>query len=265
MSPYSYTVNCSILLTHLPLLERPHAVRDAGFNAVEFWWPFDCAVPGDREVDEFVRAVSNAGVTLSHLNFAAGNLADGDRGLLSDPQRISEFRDNIEVVVGIGEQLGAAGFNALYGNRVDGVAPEMQDELATENLVLAAEAAARIGACVLLEPVSGFPAYPLQLARDAVEVIERVGRANIGLLADLYHLAVNGEDIPTAITRFSNYIRHVQIADVPGRGAPGTGDLPLTDYLSQICETGYDGYVSLEYVSAASDPFSWLARDGFAG
>ncbi|WP_041450840.1 hydroxypyruvate isomerase family protein [Hoyosella subflava] len=265
MSPYSYTVNCSILLTHLPLLERPHAVRDAGFNAVEFWWPFDSAVPGDREVDEFVRAVSDAGVTLSHLNFVAGNLAAGDRGLLSDPRRASEFRDNVDVVVGIGEQLGASGFNALYGNRIDGVAPAIQDELATENLVLAAEAAARIGACVLLEPVSGFPAYPLKLARDAARVIDRVGAPNIGLLADLYHLAANGEDIPSAIARFNAHIRHVQIADAPGRGAPGTGELPLTDYLSQICETGYDGYVSLEYVSSSADPFAWLPRDGFAG
>ena len=85
MDTLDYTVNCSILLTELPLLQRPQAARDAGFDAVEFWWPFAEPVPADREVDEFVRAVEDAGVQLTGLNFAAGDMPAGDRGLLSDP------------------------------------------------------------------------------------------------------------------------------------------------------------------------------------
>ncbi|MBE7195518.1 MAG: hydroxypyruvate isomerase, partial [Gordonia polyisoprenivorans] len=69
------TVNCSILLTDLPLLHRPQAARDAGFGAVEFWWPFAAAVPADRDVDAFGTAVEDAGVRLTHLNFAAGDLS----------------------------------------------------------------------------------------------------------------------------------------------------------------------------------------------
>src|SRR3954466_4186340 len=144
MSPRRYAVNLSIMFTELPLLARPAAAREAGFTAVEFWWPFGAAVPADREVDEFVRAVEDAGVSLIGLNFAAGDMPGGDRGLVSWPARSAEFRDNVDVAVGIGERLGCRAFNALYGNRVEGVRPEEQDELGAENLAIAARAAGRI-------------------------------------------------------------------------------------------------------------------------
>ena len=112
-----YAVNCSILFTELPLLERPAAAKQAGFDAVEFWWPWPVAVPGDAEIDEFVAAVTDAGVQLIGLNFAAGDMPGGDRGLVSWPARSGEFRDNVDVTVGIGERLGCRAFNALYGNR----------------------------------------------------------------------------------------------------------------------------------------------------
>src|SRR5215203_6462629 len=132
-----YDVNCSILFSVLPLLERPASARQAGFDAVEFWWPFATAVPSDREVDEFVRAVGDAGVRLVGLNFFAGDMPGGDRGLVSWPARSGEFRDNVEVTIGIGERLGCRAFNALYGNRVDGADPAAQDDLAVENLAIA--------------------------------------------------------------------------------------------------------------------------------
>lgn len=258
----SWTVNCSILLTDIPLLDRPRAARDAGFDAVEFWWPFARAVPGDHEVDEFIRAIRDAGVTLTGLNFAAGDMPSGDRGLLSDPARSAEFVDNIDVVVGIGGQLGTRGFNALYGNRVEGTDPAVQDEIASENLAMAGRAAAAIGAVVLVEPVSGAPAYPLLTASDAVEVLDRVrdehGVDSLRLLADLYHLAVNGDDVDGVIDRFAGRIGHVQIADAPGRGAPGSAQLPLTAQLERLASAGYSGRIGLEYKSAEADPFAWL-------
>ena len=118
-----YEVNCSILFTELPLLERPAAAKAAGFDAVEFWWPFTVAVPADADVDEFVGAIDDAGVQLVGLNFFAGDMPGGDRGLVSWPARSAEFRDNIDVTVGIGERLGCRAFNALYGNRIDDVHP----------------------------------------------------------------------------------------------------------------------------------------------
>jgi len=152
-----YDINLSILFTELPLLERPAAAAAEGFRSVEFWWPFDTAVPADRDVDAFATAVRDAGVQLIGLNFFAGNMPGGDRGLVSWPARSSEFRDNVDVTLGVGSRLGCRAFNALYGNRVDGVSPQEQDELGAENLALAAKAAAGAGAIVLVEPVSAPP------------------------------------------------------------------------------------------------------------
>jgi hydroxypyruvate isomerase len=258
--PLPYEVNCSILFTELPQRQRPEAVKRAGFDAVEFWWPFSEAVPSDTDVDAFVAAVENAGVQLVGLNFFAGDMAGGDRGLVSWPGRSAEFRDNIDVTIGIGERLGCKAFNALYGNRVDDASPQEQDELGAENLALAAKGAARIGGTVLVEPVSGAPAYPLLTAADALTVIDRAGEPNIALLADLYHLAVNGDDVDKVIADHTDRIAHVQIADAPGRNEPGTGSLPLLAQLADLRAAGYDGWVGLEYKpsGASADSFGWI-------
>ncbi|MEN8584213.1 TIM barrel protein [Arthrobacter sp. KBS0703] len=260
----TYTVNCSILLAELPLLERPAAAKAAGFDAVEFWWPFESSVPTDAETTAFERAITDAGVQLSGLNFNAGNMPGGDRGLTSWPARSTEFRDNIDVVAGIGERLGCKAFNALYGNRVDGESAEKQDAVGAENLAAAAAGVARIGGTVLLEPVSGAPRYPLLTAADALKVIARVreesGAGNVKLLADFYHLAVNGDDVAAVIENHAKDFGHIQIADNPGRGAPGTGQLPLGEWIARSRELGYDGYIGLEYKEPADTAFSWAIR-----
>jgi hydroxypyruvate isomerase len=267
----TYTVNCSILLTELPLLERPAAAKAAGFDAVEFWWPFETSVPADSEITKFENAITDAGVQLTGLNFNAGNMPGGDRGLVSWKGRCSEFKDNVDVVAGIGGRLGCKAFNALYGNRQDEFTPEEQDELAVRNLAAAAEGVARIGGTVLLEPVSGAPRYPLLTADDALRVIARVkaeaGAGNIKLLADFYHLAVNGDDVDKAIAAYTGTpggIAHVQIADAPGRGAPGTGTLPLGEWIARSRELGYEGYIGLEYKEPQETAFSWAIRERIA-
>jgi hydroxypyruvate isomerase len=255
-----FDVNLSILFTELPLLERPAAAKEAGFDAVEFWWPWSVAVPSDAEVDAFVTAVRDAGVQLVGLNFFAGDMPGGDRGLVSWPARRPEFRDNVDVTIGVGEQLGCRAFNALYGNRVDDATPAEQDALAGENLAIAARAARRIGGTVLVEPVSGAPRYPLLTAADALDAIDRVGEENVKLLLDVYHLAVNGDDVDKAIDASAGRIGHVQIADAPGRGEPGTGKLDIDGHLRRIAGTGYDGWVGLEYKATGDHPFDWLPR-----
>jgi len=245
-----YLANCSLLFSEWPLLERPAAARAAGFDAIEFWWPFAAAVPSDQDVSAFVGAVRDAGVTLIGFNFFAGDLFGPDCGVLSIPPRSDEFRDNLDVAVGIGAELGVQAFNALYGNRIDGIAPRAQDELAIENLALAAAAAQRIGATVLVETVSGPKPYPLRTAADVLAVLDRVqaaGVQNIGMLADLYHLASNGDDVDAVIAAHTDRISHVQIADAPGRGEPGSGRLDLDGQLHALDERGYHGWVGLEY------------------
>jgi hydroxypyruvate isomerase len=261
-----YLANCSMLFTERPLLERPQAAKDAGFDAIEFWWPWpEQPDPGDAAVDAFVEAVTDAGVRLVGLNFFAGDLAGPDCGVLSVPDRASQFLENLPVAVAIGERLGVSAFNALYGNRVESATPEEQDGLGRDMLEQAAKAADSIGATVLVESVSGPKPYPLRTAADAAEVVHAVreaGHANIGFLCDLFHLANNGDDVAKAIASYTDITAHVQIADCPGRGEPGSGDLDLDALLSDLAARGYVGWVGLEYkpTSTTEASLAWLPR-----
>jgi hydroxypyruvate isomerase len=157
-----YYVSCSMLFTELPLLERPAAARRAGFGAVEFWWPFAQAEPSSSEIEAFIISIREAGVRLIGLNFIAGDMPSGDRGLVSWPGRSSEFRTSVQVARMIGCELGYQSYNALYGNRLAGANPVEQDSLALENLSYAAKEVAKIGGTVLIEVVSGSDNYPIR-------------------------------------------------------------------------------------------------------
>lgn len=257
-----YDVNLSILFTELPQHDRPAAARDAGFDAVEMWWPFAVPEPGDREVDALLRRIADAGVRLVGLNFDAGDMGAGERGLASRPDSSARFRANIDVAVGIAEATGCRVLNALYGNRVPGLDPRAQDELAVTNVALAAEAARRCGATVVVEPLNSRdnPDYPLTSSDAALAFADRVGAGNVALLADFYHLAVMGEDPIAVIERHAPRFGHVQIADAPGRGQPGTGTIPYGRVLAALGAAGYTGHVGLEYrpVGPTTDSFTWM-------
>ncbi|MFE4533444.1 TIM barrel protein [Streptomyces scopuliridis] len=265
-----FDVNLSILFTELPLLERPAAAAAAGFDAVELWWPWtDTPTPPRAELDALRKALDDAGTRLVGLNFYAGQLPGPDRGALSVPGEESDrFRANIEVAAEFASATGCGALNALYGNRVEGVDPRAQDELALENLVRAAHAADRAGASLLIEALNQpeSPLYPLVSAPSAVEVVDKVnaatGLGNAAFLLDLYHLSMNGEDLTEVIDRYTGKTGHVQIADNPGRGAPGTGSLPLEDLLGRLRKAGYTGWVGLEYKPGdrpSTESFDWLA------
>ncbi|MGW6527815.1 TIM barrel protein [Streptomyces venezuelae] len=274
-SDQRFNVNLSILFTELPLLERPAAAAKAGFGAVELWWPWvDAPTPEQSELDALKQAIEDAGVQLVGLNFYAGQLPGPDRGALSIPGEESEkFRANLAVAADFAKSLGCTALNALYGNRVEGVDPAVQDERALENLVLAAREADRVGAILLIEALNKpeSPLCPIVSAPKAIEIVDKVnaatGLGNAKFLMDLYHLSMNGEDLPSVIEQYAAKTGHVQIADNPGRGAPGTGSLPLEGLLDQLKKTGYEGWVGLEYKpgdAPSAEAFGWLPAEARA-
>ncbi|MFD5461216.1 TIM barrel protein [Kitasatospora sp. NPDC127059] len=267
---HGFTVNLSILFGELPLLERPAAAAAAGFTAAELWWPFGTEhSPGRAELDAVRKAFSDAGVRLTGLNFL-DDLSQGARGTVSVPSERDRFRANLPVAAELAASLGATALNALYGNRIEGVEPAEQDALALENLVLAAQAAHEIGAVLLIEALNKAesPDYPLVSAAAAVEVVDKVnaatGLGNARFLCDLYHLAMNGEDLAAVIDLHADKIGHVQIADNPGRNEPGTGELDFEDLFARLSAAGYTGSIGLEYrpsSGVSADSFDWLPRE----
>ncbi len=257
--------NLSIIFSRIPFLERFDAASRAGFDLVEIWWPHTEYAAGLTD-DAVVDAVRRAGVTVVMLNFDGGNLAAGDRGLAGDPTRATEFRANVPRALALAGRLGCTKLNALAGLVADGIDPTGQRALLTESIGIAAAQSVAYGATVLVEPlnVHDTPGYLLPDVDSALELIEAVGQPNVKIQFDLYHVARAGADPMAAIQRAAGRIGHVQIADVPGRHEPGTGELPFAEIFDNLRDVGYTGDVGLEYVPTNPDApdFTYLAGLG---
>jgi hydroxypyruvate isomerase len=252
-----FCANVSILFKEAPFLERFGRAREAGFSAVEFWWPLG------EDLDEVEEAVKEARLTVALFNFHAGDMPAGDRGLLSDPERQEGFRENVPVALELARRLGCGKLNALVGQEIPGMSREEQLELARENVGWAAGGAAEYGVEVLVEAVNTFENGPYLLYRtdDAAKFVASVGKANVKVQHDFYHMQRMEGNLSVTLRRHIGEIGHVQVADSPGRGEPGTGEIHYPYVLGVLEELGYDGYVGLEYnptTERTEDSFAWI-------
>jgi hydroxypyruvate isomerase len=255
-----FCVNVSILFTEVPLLERFARARDAGFDAVELWWP------RGEDLSAVRAAIEDAGVDVVVLNFDAGDMPAGDRGLISDPDRQEAFRANVPVALELAQAVGCTKLNALAGHELPGLERAAQLELARDNVRFAADAARGQGADILIEAVNTYENGPYLLSRtqSASDFARSVGRENVRLQYDAYHMQRMEGDLTATIERHIGEIAHVQIADSPGRGQPGTGEINFDYVLRRLAELGYDGHVGLEYKAPAGDTegsLEWLPRE----
>jgi hydroxypyruvate isomerase len=247
-----WSAHISWLFKELPYLERVAAARNAGFGTIESAWPEDAqdrdgltaAVTRQRDADpRFAVAL---------LNCPAGNTAGGERGFVNDDSRREEAEAAFGEAVELAGAIGAPSLNLLVGRALPGVPKSRQRAAIVSALRSFAPLAAAHGLRILLEPVNEIenPGFLAPTPDAAVELIEAAGSdhaEHLGLLLDLYHVARAGGDPATAIERHRAWIGHVQISDHPGRGAPGSGTLPIWDLLEQLRASRYDGAVGLEY------------------
>jgi hydroxypyruvate isomerase len=256
-----YSANISMLFANLPFIERVDAAARAGFRSIEFWWPPAEALEGGP--GKLVRRVRDAGLGVGLINFYAGNMAAGDRGLPSDLNRHTEFRANVPVALELAGKLGCRKLNALAGNVVSDATREAQWKLLVENIRFAATEAKPAGMSIMLEALNPIdtPHYFLQSTDRVLELIRESALDNVRFQLDVYHLALAGEDPVGSIARAGTLIGHVQFADAPGRHEPGTGRLPFPAILEALASAAYADPIGLEYVP--SDPenpdFGFLA------
>jgi hydroxypyruvate isomerase len=255
-----FCANVSILFKEAPFLERFGRARGAGFSAVEFWWP------SGENLEEVEAAVKEAGLEVALFNFDAGDMPGGDRGLLSDPDRQEQFRENVPVALELAQRLGCGRLNALVGQEISGMSREEQLDLARENVGWAAGLAAEYGVEVLVEAVNTFENGPYLLYKtdDAARFAGSVGKANVKLQYDVYHMQRMEGNLAVTLREHIGEIGHVQVADSPGRGEPGTGEIHYPYVFGVLEELGYDGYVGLEYsptTEKTEDSFAWIPED----
>jgi hydroxypyruvate isomerase len=268
LGPYELAANVSIMFTEADLLQRFGLARSAGFNAAECWWPFAAAAPQRADVDAFLSAVDGAGVELVNVNFFAGDMAAGERGVLSHPSRGQEFLDSLAVISTIADETGCKTFNALFGQRIAGVSPADQDAAATANLRAALAELAPRSATIVLEPltVGENGDYPLTSCAQIADIIKGVlagsPQAGLKILFDAYHLTNNGENLTDSVRQFAPQIGHVQLADAPGRHEPGTGTIDFGGLIKCLDDSGYRGAVAAEYrpAAATADGLGWVSE-----
>jgi hydroxypyruvate isomerase len=259
-----FDVNINTLFTDVPLLDRFALAREAGFEAVESWWPTGI------DPDAYASALADADLELVLVNFTGGDMPRGDRGVLGDLERFEEFRENVPAALDLATATGCSRTNALVGlQKADQVRAD-QLKLAVENVRWAADLAADRDIQVLIEPLNPFDNGPtlIQTIQSGLDFISAVGRPNVRLQFDAYHVERTESRVPDMVRRAGPLIGHVQIADAPGRGAPGTGTIDFAAVFQALHTVGYDGYIGLEYISDApvEQALQWLPaalRSGF--
>jgi hydroxypyruvate isomerase len=256
-----FAPNLSLLWKDLPLPERFERAAHAGFGAVELWWP------GQQDAELLPELTARWGLDLAVLNFDAGDMAAGERGLAADPARRDQLRANVPAALRIAQDCGCTRLNLLVGLRQPEYSCQQQLECATENVAWAADQATAAGSLVLIEAVNTIENGPYLLATTtaSADFIAGVGRPNVRLQYDAYHMQRMEGDLATTMAAHWPLISHIQIADVPGRGEPGTGEINYRFLLDYIDQRGYEGYVGLEYRPSGGTPedsFGWLEDFG---
>lgn len=248
-----FSANISTLFTALPFLERFAAAAATGFSAVEMQFPY-AHTPAD-----VAAAARAAQVDIVLINMAAGDFATGERGIACIPGREAEFHAAINQAIIYATALRCTHINCLAGNIPYGVSAQTCWDILVANLRDAADAFATHNFTLLIEPLNRAdnPRFLLEGSRDVVDLITAVGRRNVALQFDSYHSTAAGEDVCAELARQIGQIRHIQISDSPGRGAPGSGTFDFVRFFKMLSHLPYEGWVGCEYFDTEPE-FSWV-------
>ncbi|PWC31882.1 2-oxo-tetronate isomerase [Azospirillum sp. TSO22-1] len=250
--------NLTMQFNELPFLDRFRAAAEVGFRGVEFLFPYD------HDPEEVARARKFAGVQVVLFNLPPGDWAAGERGLACLPDRETAFVESVERALIYAEALDCPTLHVMAGIPPAGLDRADALTLYVERLRHAAHRVDDHGRDVVIEPLNSrdMPGYLLRTSDEAMAVIERVGAPNLGLQFDLYHAQIMEGDLTMRMRRLGPAIRHVQIAGVPDRHEPDSGECDPHHLLRELDATGYAGWVGCEYRprTGTLDGLGWARR-----
>ncbi|WP_220475239.1 hydroxypyruvate isomerase family protein [Paracoccus onubensis] len=256
---FPLSAHMGYLFTDLPLTDRVAAARDHGFAAVEYPAPYD--IPA-RQMAGLLNA---AGLRYTQFGLRSGNAANGEKGIGILPDRREEFRASLTEALDYAEAIGVRMLHAMSGILPAAERRPEHRACYIGNLRLAAAEAAKRDITIIIEPMSAaaVPDYFIDTPQDAAQIIAETGAGNIGLLLDIFHTAAIGQDIHQTIRDHAPLIRHVHIADYPGRHEPGSGELDFPAITATLAECGYEGVLGCEYAPAGETVagLGWMGAD----
>jgi hydroxypyruvate isomerase len=234
--------NLSMMFHEVPFLDRFALAAQNGFQAVEFLFPYDFPAA------EIRRRLDDNGLTQALFNMPPGDWAAGERGIASLPGRQAEFREGVARALDYAGALGCKLVHAMAGIPA-GVNPVTAAAIYANNLAYAAERAHAQGVKVVIEPINhrDMPGFHLNTMAQGAALVEAIGFDRLGLQFDVYHCQVTEGDITKRMEQFMPVIAHMQIADVPARNEPGTGEIGWPFVFARMDALGYTGFVGCEY------------------
>ena len=235
--------NLSMMFNEAPFLDRFDAAAKAGFTAVEFLFPYDYPAAEIRQ------RLDGAGLQQVLFNMPPGDWAAGERGTACLPGRGQEFRDGVKKALDYAGALGCGLVHCMAGIVPAGISHGTAAALYVANLAWAAEQAAAQEVKVVIEPINhrDMPGFLLNTMAQGADIVNAIGFDKLGLQFDIYHCQVTEGDVTKRIETLLPVIAHMQLADVPGRNEPGTGEIGWEFVLGTIDLLGYEGWIGCEY------------------
>jgi hydroxypyruvate isomerase len=238
-----FAANLTMLFTELPFMQRFEAAAKAGFQAVEYLFPYAF----DKK--ELAAALRDNGLAQVLHNLPAGDWDGGERGIGCHPDRKGEFRAGVARAIDYASALGCPQLNCLLGKLPQGVTAADARQVVVDNLRFAAGELQAAGIRLLIEPVNSFdiPGFYLTRTDQALSLIDEVGSPNLLLQYDIYHAQRMEGELGATLSKNIARIGHIQLADNPGRGEPGTGEINYPWLFRHIDALGYAGWIGCEY------------------
>jgi len=253
-----FSANISMLFKELEFPERFDAAARAGFKAIEIQFPYTWS---HRQLGQIAQ---HAGVEVVLINIPAGDPEKGDRGIGCLPSRMREFRDAVGKGIEYARELGCKQMNCLAGVAPPDVDPALLHATYVSNLRYAANELALAEMTLLVEPIStlAIPGFFLSRSAEALALIDEVDADNLKLQYDLFHMRIMGDDLAKTVEASLGRIGHIQIADVPDRHEPGTGEIDFPPLFDLIDRLGYKGWIGAEYIPTGktADSLAWVKK-----
>jgi hydroxypyruvate isomerase len=238
-----FAANLTMLFTEKPFLERFDAAAAAGFEAVEFLFPYDF------EAADIAAALTRNKLTLALHNLPAGDWGKGERGIACLPDRVAEFRAGVAKAITFAKALGAPKLNCLAGIAPAGADRALLTKTFVDNLAYAADELGKAGIGLVIEAINtrDIPGFFLSSTKQTLEILDAVGSPNLTYQYDIYHMQIMEGDVARTMETHLARIGHIQLADNPGRNEPGTGELNWPFLFAHLDRIGYTGFIGCEY------------------
>ena len=243
-----FSANLSMLFTEVPFLDRFERAANAGFQAVEFLFPY--AWPAA----EIKARLDAHRLKLVLHNLPAGDWDAGERGIACLPERIDEFRAGVAKAIDYATALGVPQLNCLAGKAPAGADATVLRKTFVANLKFAVTELKKAGLKQLIEPINTYdiPGFYLNRTVQALAILDEVGASNAFVQYDIYHAQRMEGELAATMQKHLARIGHIQLADNPGRNEPGTGEINYGFLFEHLDRIGYAGWIGCEYKPATT-------------